>query len=215
MPKNNNNKKKKKQKNAKDQPWLITKSKQALKLYDAAVGLFNTEYKMFDATFSNTINNTGSITAFTLIVQGDAYNQRQGNSIRIAHISTIWDLTTSAAATTGTFVRLILFVDLNQAGTIPTVANVLQTAANTQLFNNANIPRFLILHDQYVNLNTVNNYNRVGKLDLNYDAHIKYLDGTANQTGQGIGNIYYLAISSQATNVPTHNLIHRVYYVDN
>jgi hypothetical protein len=221
---NNNVKVKRKKKNNKgrkqtkaSRPWVVQKAEQALDVWNSAsrfMGGFNTEQKMFDKLYTGTPSTTGAVVGHSLIAQGDGVSDRNGISIKAVGINQVLHFAANASATQ-TFVRNILFIDLNQAGTAPTVADVLETSTTLSQLNKVNLNRFVVLDDRTVSLDTAGGTTTLHSKVFAHTWHIKYLDGTANQTGQGIGNVYVLQISDQVTNTPSVKVSTRLFYVDN
>lgn len=174
--------------------------------------LVNVEKKYFDKTDVN-INPTasGTVLPYSQIAQGDAYNQRDGNSVKANSLLMRCSTTLNTSAES-TFVRCILFIDNEQNASTPTVANVLESVGYLSPLNHVNGSRFAVLKDKTVTLKK--DMNAVCfKWYLKLRHHIKFSSGTATDTREG--NIYLLLISSEVTNVPDFDVLSRLRFIDN
>lgn len=116
--------------------------------------LGNTEEKYFDVTAASaSMVPAASATVVNLsnIVQGTDYNQRLGNSIRALTLRLDMSLF-PGTSTTYAFGRVVVFRDLMQSGTDPTVAQLLEITAGAAAVNSAFLhytaDRFEILCDE-------------------------------------------------------------------
>jgi len=179
--------------------------------------LINIETKFFETTVSTTVDSSGALTCCNLIAQGTDYTNRVGDSIKLQKIefNGHYHISTNATTSVGTKLRLILLRDLQQDGTAPTVTEVLQTASEVATYNYLRRERFSILSDQLIALNQLaGNANGVFKLTIPHEGHVKFL-GTSSAAGSmGYGSIYLLAISSEATQVPTIYVKTYLYFTD-
>lgn len=176
-------------------------------------GLVNSEVHKFSSSATPTVDSSGSVTHLTAIAIGDTASTRTGNSIFVRYLYPQYTLTLNASAT-DTFVRLIFFYDTQQvADTAPTVANVLESVSHLSSLNNDNKGRFQILADRRYSLQAVDVTSMIRKLYLPLKLHINY-NGSAG-TDQQKNALYLLAISNEATNVPTLSINWRVGFHDN
>lgn len=175
--------------------------------------IVNVERKFFDVAQTNqAIGTTAVIYPLTQIAQGDAYNNREGNSVKAKSLfyrqTTV--LNTSAEQT---FVRVVIFKDMEQNGTSPTAAQLLESSGNyISPLNHVNGTRFKILRDHIVNVTKTLNAKQY-ETYIRLSNHIKFSDSASTDTKEG--NIYLLLLSDQATNTPTIDFNSRLRYVDN
>jgi len=177
--------------------------------------LINIETKLLPALAAQTtFSNVGTIVPISEIAQGLDYNTRVGDSIKIQKIIVNVRLLMAAAATQ-TFARVVMFRDLQNTGTAPTVANLLQTTDTCSPVNFLFHDRFTILWDELVPLCISGDQNAVLRFDRPHGGHVKYLGITAAAASDGQGSIYLLFISNEtAANVPSYSFISHVYFTD-
>jgi len=174
----------------------------------------NPEYKFLDNANSLSAPNTGvMVSNMSLIALGDTDSTRNGNSIKATSHLLRYTITKASAAT-ATAIRIILFTDISSDGAVPAVADLLDNASNLSPLSQVNGSRFHILMDRMYNLSAdtpiiTRQYYR----KMNH--HIKYLDGTANNTSLGQGPIYMCLISNEGTNTPTVAYQSRIRFLDN
>lgn len=175
--------------------------------------LVNVEHKYFDVMQSNqAIGTTAVIYPLSQIAAGDAYNQRDGNSIKLESILLRLTavLNTSAEQT---FIRAILFFDDEQRGTTPTASEVLESSGDyLSPINHLNGLRFRVCRDKIINLRKTDNAQLV-KMWCEPKRHIRYSSGTNTDTKEG--NVYLLLLSDQATNTPLVDFDSRLRFIDN
>lgn len=175
-------------------------------------GLVNSEKKHHDVTWTPTVNTTGTTRSLTSIAQGDGISTRDGNSILVKSLYFRMSSQLNSGAT-ASFVRFIVFQDKQQvADTTPGVTDVLETADYLSHLNRANLGRFKILRDVTYGLDG-NTVVRVFKRYIYLNTHIRY-NGTASTDIQKNG-LHVLAISNEATNVPTVDFNFSISYHDN
>lgn len=150
-------------------------------------------------------------------MQGLNYNERVGNSIKLQKIEFYghYHISTNMTTAVGTKLRIILFRDLQQDGTAPTVTEVLNTASEVSTYNYLKRERFSFLVDELVPLSQVaGNANGVFRYDIPHEGHVKFLGTSAAAGSMGFGSIYMLAISNEATDVATVYAKTYLYYTD-
>jgi len=101
-------------------PWLMSN---ALRLK----GLVNTEVKNFDILSSTTVSSTGTIAYLSAIATGTDTTDRIGRSIKPLYIHSNGTIARNASAT-ATFLRIIVFQDMENDEATPAVTDVLATA---------------------------------------------------------------------------------------
>jgi hypothetical protein len=179
-------------------------------------GIINSEKKVHSSSTSSTVNSTGYVVCMSQIIQGDDYTSREGRSILLKSLEMKNNLQKHASATFST-VRVIIFKDTQQrdnSSDTPLITDVLQTAQPMSLRNPdpTKMRRFQILKDKRVTLSDqLPAINWDHYLPLNY--HLKFNGTAANDSAQG--SIFLLAISDEATNVPTPDFQWRLRFYDN
>ena len=197
--------------------YLDTASK-ALAVAYSVKKLLNVEFRHHEAEVTINPSTSGLVSNLSLVAQGDASTQREGNSFRAKSLTLRGTDTANSSATSPTVVRHIIFQDLQQQGTAPTPSNVLKALNVNSNLNIVDFPkRFKVLRDWTTDLSTVS----AGRGNQSYKYHIK-LDSVLKYDGPGgtaaeqrYGQLYHLTLSNQSTNTPTCSLYHRLRFVDN
>lgn len=163
--------------------------------------------------------NDKPILGLSLISEGPASNQRIG--LKIAPVSVeirgkvIWS---SDVLYRQQPVRLIVFRDRDQLGTLPLITDVLEGNNISSLYNNINLKRFTILSDSIIepHNSTTTQKSSYFKVKKKLSGVIRYLDNTLTQAGQGKGNLYcmFLADQNLATVNTTISFNARLTYLD-
>ena len=182
--------------------------------------LINIETKFLDTVSAVAYGSqAGVVTPVTQVAQGLTSTTRVGDSIKLQTIEIRG--TIHLVATTGSaFHRIILFRDLDNAGTAPVGSDVLEQTGTAQCvsspyrFNTRQ--RFSILFDEVFSLN--NNGEQGNSSDTFYyntahGGHVLYLGSTAATASNGKGSIYMLNLSDTAT-VSAASFYSRVTFTD-
>lgn len=175
----------------------------ALALARHLKGFINVEkHRHILTTAATSITNAGSMSVLTLISQGDAAADRQGNSILSKGISSKLYFLKGAATTTSTCIRVIYFIDTQQVGDgAPAVTDVLETASFTAPLNRVQIGRFKILKQYFVNLQPEGTEGTLKDNFIKLNHHIRFNGSLSTDIQKG--GIYRLAISNHSSNYPT------------
>ena len=179
-------------------------------------GIINSELHHHDLSVSTgSYTTAGAVSGLTLIAQGDGVSNRQGLSLLAKSLEVRLTADQHASAT-ATALRIIVFTDNMQDGTLPTVTEVLESATVLAHYeSDNNIGRFGKLYDQTMVLDVGGNFKyRNFTIPLG-NKHIKFNGTDATQASQGKQSIYLLGISNEATNAPSVNWVSRVKYYDN
>lgn len=163
--------------------------------------MINSEQKKRITTNSITPTASGSILNLCQIAQGDDEDNRTGNRV-LLHSIYFKAVATIHASATDTYVRVIFFVDKQNDGSAPTVADVLELASVLGFLNPDNTERFGIIKDDVYHLSQ--DQGKSGTymkqyIDCNF--HVDF-DGTA-EGDTNTNCVYMLVISTEATNTPT------------
>lgn len=178
-------------------------------------GIINAEKKYFDSNSSGTVNNTGLVQWVSNVAQGAAGNQRTGNGFKVVSNYMNLEVIIAAAATTSYF-RYILFIDKETRGTTPLVTEVLATSSQLAPLNMSNTRRFKILDDRLVSLDINGKQTWKHKMFTKLNDHVKFdTSGGVAISNAEEGQIFFLLISDQATNVPAYAYYNRIRYYDN
>jgi len=175
----------------------------------------NPEYKFLDSSITTpfSFGFTGVLQSTpTLIGQGDADTQRNGNSVKVTSMLTRG--TIELADTNAAQCRFIIFTDTSSNGAPPAVTDLLQSASVISPLNRINGKRFRVLYDRSWVLDADNPKKQI-HIFKKMQHHIHYLDSTANTSSLGQGPIYFLWISDQNTNAPLATWNNRFRFLDN
>lgn len=161
--------------------WTASRIHPATQLAYGAVGKltgFNTEKKCFDfqatATMSAVNGNTSiqsGATVLTNIQQGNNGDECNGNSIRVSDFmfraQIFWPLSTFQSH------RLLLFVDRENTGVTPVIADILEVATSAtdvlmSPLNRSNFGRFDILKDEHFTPPINTNEAKVTNIDWTF-----------------------------------------------
>lgn len=181
--------------------------------------LINVEWKSFERQEASgiSITDSGTIHGLSLIGEGDDRSNRNGRSLKAKSFHIRGELAGNSSGNTIQRVRLILFQDMHQDGTIPTVSELINPADVISMRNLDHTDRFKILKDRTWKI--VNGTQFAGfefKINKKLNSKIEYIGTSTNQTSQGGGNLYLMFISDQnASNYPTIRYTCRLKYIDN
>lgn len=185
----------------------------ALKGVQYLKSIVNVERKFLDYNQVNqVIGTSATVYPLTQVAGGDAYNQRDGNSIKAAslllRITAVLNLPSEQS-----FVRCILLIDNEQRASNPTSTEVLENPTDyLSPINHINGSRFTVLRDFFLNLRKDMNA-LISKKYIKLGHHIKYSSTTSTDTKEG--NIYLLLISDTSMNAPTIDFDSRLRFIDN
>lgn len=172
------------------------------------------ELKTHDSTTSDTPNTTGLIVGLTLIAQGDTSLSRDGLQIMPKNLQFKIRVVKHGSAT-NTQVRIIIFKDKEQGGTLATVADLLEGDGTLDFTEHDTRPRFQILRDLDFIVQTGSETMIFRKGFIKLRGKIWFGGTSAAQTSQGKNNIYFYIVSSEATNLPSVIVQARLRFHDN
>ena len=182
--------------------------------------LINIETKFMDTVQTSTnINTTGGNIVISEIAQGLTSQTRVGDSLKIQHIEVRGRVNVNAAAA-NSLMRVLIFRDLDGAGTPPATSDVLEltgtVSAPLSPYKFRNLQRFAILYDELFELQgTVQGSAGIPFIySASHAGHILYLGTTAASASDGKGTLYVLAVSDEATNTPTLAFYSRISFTD-
>mgnify|MGYP000011215041 FL=1 len=182
-------------------------------------GLINVEKKYSDVTSGASpilVNYSGAIVQLTNIAQGDAINQRGGNSILMKSLM-VRGYVEHNTGIPHSIVRVMLVLDTMNTGTAPTVANILSSTggvwAPSSLPNVTDKTRFKILSDKTFDLNNGANTIKSFKTYVKLNKHAKYTGSLG--TDEFKNQLYMLYVSDVNASDPGIVYYARVGYYDN
>jgi len=184
-----------------------------------AVILNRAEHKIF--TFNQAFTTWGA--AGTVIpitqglTQGDNIDNRSGDKITLTHCSISLIAAVNPLAVSST-VRLLYFLDTMANGSVPTVADVLQSVSTVGRYQSINLlkHRFRMLWDVTIPLvATASNHVVHKERDFRIKSPVYYQDG-ANIAGANSKNgMFCIALSDAAVNLPGTAFAVQLQYTDN
>lgn len=179
--------------------------------------LMNVETHRFDdSSGPAAIVAAGTVRPVTLIAEGDDYNNRSGRSIRTVAVESRFRAYLDPTVALKDSVRVILFVDLENAGATPAVTDVLSAAQPNSPFQVDNLERFVVLKDEYFTVETYTKQAHPIVVKMPLDIHIKFRGATGVAASMAEGAIFWLVISTSAVaNTSFWEQYTRVSYVDN
>lgn len=188
----------------------------ALAVANATKRLINVEYKNCRKTYNDEdITSVGSIAYLNPIGQGDDSDDRNGNSIRAKSILARLRITFTAGGDATQWIRIMLFQDLQNAGTVPTIAELLDTTDVSSPRNLENTRRFKTIWDKTITL-TAEKGGRILNIYKKLNSVVRFIDTDDTQASAGNGTYYMLTLSEQvAGNYPTIDGVIRFRFIDN
>ena len=184
-----------------------------------AVILNRAEHKIF--TFNQAFTTWG--TAGTVIpitqglTQGDNIDNRSGDKITLTSCSISLTAAVNALSVSST-VRLIYFLDTMANGSVPTVADVLQSVSTVGRYQSINLlkHRFKILWDITIPLVATASNHVVHKERMFRIKSPVYFQDGANIAGANSKNgMFCIALSDAAVNLPGTAFAVQLQYTDN
>jgi len=177
-------------------------------------GLVNAELHKTDSTAASFPITTGGVVVQQLnqVAIGDSSSTRTGNSIFVRRFDMRGTVTINGAAV-ASVVRMILFVDNQQIDdTVPTVAQLLQTASVNSPLNANTVGRFTIWKDFKFTLSAVRNPIRPFRILHNCKHHIRFNGAAASDYQKGC--VWIVMITDDANN-PSCVFENRTSFYDN
>lgn len=193
---------------------LGTVANKAYSGYKFLRSIVNVEKHFFDSNFSGTLGTAGGSFSADFLTQGDAYNNRAGNSILVKSLFITFALT--VGATSPQVVRIVVYLDRENRAATPATLDVLESNTVEAPINHTNGSRFKILRDFRIHLNTTNHPTATPKCFIKLNHHAKYNDGNTGTSADFRENhLYYLMLCSNNSLGPTFATYSRLRYIDN
>lgn len=180
---------------------------------------FNRELKTFDATRTTSPTTTGGVQNLNVMGQGDTSLQRDGLQIKPKHLTWKIRIKNNASASTGTFVRMILFTDREGQGSYATATDLLESDDIDAWPEHNTRPRFKIHKSIVYRVEPATSsphaiYDKgIIKFPKNYK--MWYNGSAAAEASVGKNALYVYLVSDQATNSPAIEFNSRLRFVDN
>lgn len=196
----------------------------ALKTAAMVKSLINVEYKCLDNYNPTTVlptgaGSVGNIILQTGIPQGDSYDERNGNSVKLKSLYTRGLFSLDVSIIPHCDIRLMMFRDnegVYSTGTAIAPHDLLQNSTYfLSPINLNNGKRFKVLYDRTLSLDA-SNPTRMFKLFRKFGQHLRFTGPASIDTDEG--HIYIAAFVDSATamtNALTWNYNTRIRYIDN
>lgn len=178
------------------------------------------EIKVFDTFSNSTADYNGALASLTNIPQGDDFVERTGRRIvtKSLQVTINWLMATAAVATTCRFM-IIQDLDMQDSGSLPSVANVLQNSgAATVIVSLRNrdplyLKRFKVLYDKCVTLSKTGGQGATMKYYKKIAFPITFSGTAAADSAQN--TLMFLVCSNEVTsNLPGYSIATRLRYTD-
>ena len=175
----------------------------ALALAKMLKSLINVERKFKSILGNTSVSSSGTILSLCHTSQGDDHTSRNGRSVKADSLFMRGTVTVDSLAN-GSFVRQIIFIDKQNSGVLPTIAQLLNSTDHLAPINKNFGKRFRVIYDRTYNVNTDSRENAMFKIYRKLHQHIEYSGTTATGDGTGVnsGGVYMALISNEATNTP-------------
>lgn len=173
----------------------------------------NAEKNYLDTDITANYSTTATVTDLTSMAEGDDQGTRQGRSILAKSVFMRGYLNMSSAAT-ATSVRVMLVMDTMNQGDAPAYTDIVSANAIAAPLNVSAYPgRYRILYDRQFLLSI--NGNRMKQIYCfkKLNNHVRF-EGTGANTSTR-NSLYFVCVSSEATNSPAISGYVRVGYYDN
>lgn len=170
------------------------------------------EKKFIDTVFAPTvITSAGTIQQLDATQQGaDDNDQRVGDIIWVKSLFTRLSVVVNPTATQN-FIRVIIFKDKQQNGTVAGVTDLLQSASYTSQLNRDYSLRFKVIIDRTYCVDDAGSALQIDKLYKKLFYKAEYQTASLVPRTNGLN---MLLISDQATNGPTVQFNNRVRFID-
>lgn len=160
---------------------------------------------------------SGTQVLLLTVAQGDNKGQRDGMSVKWQHCS-MKGFITKHATPSETTVRLIMIMDTQPNGGLPSMNDILDaTGAGEPTLRPMNVDngyRFRILKQRIISVDT-NTPRKQFSWFKKLNHHTKYSGGTSGISDIRSNSVFLLLVSSEATNAPTVTYNMQSRYTDN
>ncbi len=178
--------------------------------------MFNTENKYLDTVGSMSISTTASLVLLNGMAQGNTASTRLGDTVKFNFIQTNITVTINAAAT-ASVLRIFLVRDEQSNGSAFAYTSYAATNNNpVTLTNFTQEQRFFTYVDELICVDSAGPQVLSFRTSKNLGFHTNYGFGNAGTVADISNNsLYFVMISSEATNNVTVSYAWRLLFVDN
>jgi hypothetical protein len=175
------------------------------------------EKKVFNGgASSQTTSNSGTVWALSQgIIQGDAVNTRDGTQITLQSIHLRVDAF-MPTATIASVIRVIVFTDSQNNGTLPSVLDVLHSTSVISPYSIIQqiTNRFHVHSDVLKNTTAGGIQQVVFDVRRNMNSKISYNGTTDVAASNGKNGLFFLIITDVGSGFPTYDFTHSLRYLD-
>lgn len=176
------------------------------------------ESHIADTGFAAGVDYNGTIVPLTAIAGGTLNYQRVGDNIRLSNLNLRYGAIMDPL-TIHTNLRILVFRDNMNLGTIPAVTDVLQVAGSSiaplsHLYDRAfNEKRFTVLYDKMHQMSNTGTNGFAASRNIKLNSIVNYMGPLS--TDEGKGQIFLLFVTNMLANLPLTSLRARLSYYDN
>lgn len=175
--------------------------------------LINSEHKFIDSSNTTALSSAGSVILLSGVAQGTTDITRIGNSLIFQDLVFNYDIEASNLVFT-TNVRVMLIIDKELDGALPTAANILQAVNVRSPMNMDFSKRFVVLKSKNHAFSLNGSSTVAKKIYVKLPFH-GYYDGATAAVGDCKENqILLLLVSDQPTNTPSISYYSRIKFTD-
>lgn len=192
-----------------------TKADVALALARRALSGRKPELKVIDVATSTTASSTGFTTELVPCTTGTEISDKLANQVTIRRLQMKMSLVKNASSQF-TRVRILIVRGKQENGTLKTLADILQTVDTYSPKNFDDRFDSIILFDQVYHMSSNFSGGSVfGEPPIEIDMKLNFVKSfVSNSADTDNGGLYLMAVSNEATNVPTVQYYSRVSYYD-
>lgn len=184
--------------------------------------LINVEHKFIDVDSSTTSGTGGAVQYVSPIAQGDNISDREGDSIKVQSFEIEGKVSRNPASTTLDCIKIFVVRDLQNMGTPPTVADILQTVSSVyapfqrlDFINGSDLnKRFSLVYEQVFTLDDYHPQHHF-RFRTNHDCHVFYRGSGSTTASAGNGSYWFCAISDFNSDTPITDYNVRIRFTDN
>lgn len=177
--------------------------------------LVNVEKKFIDQSSSGTLTTTPVVTYLTGCQQGNDYNQRNGDSIKMHSLSVKYYDAKNSASAESVFGRLLIVLDKDCRQATPAYTDVMASVSPAAHTNVDGHDRFVILADHMFTESEEEKRAQIWEKFIPLDIHAKYVSTGDTVTSGAQNAIFAMFVSDQPTNGVAYVLNTRVTFYDN
>lgn len=199
-----------------DQAWSLAKkgANQLKKLKR----VLNTEEKIYDLTTNFSVVTAATVVSLLAPAQGDAFNQRDGDSVRPLNLEFKWILDNNILNTTLPFqARILIFRATGERGSIPVISDILESVTaganivSPHRYSTRERYNVLYDHTEHVTPGGWDNATSDGAFTTRLSGHTLYTPGATTVED---GGLYLVVVSDTTSDAPAFRYGARTWFSD-